>query len=129
MKLVGTQWKEKAGGYYIKDATQGFFGEKGEGKIVLEMMGLDPDVLPFSMAIYLKRHHVQWRDAEGRWVNMHFKVTDQRITFHTDYLGNRKSAILFREWESYEDKNDVAHLESEAIGNMSMLCLYDKMVK
>ena len=129
MRLIGTKWKIKAGGYYIKDATQGFFGEKGEGNVVLERMGLDPNVLPFSMAAYLKRHHVQWKDAEGRLVNMSFMVTDQRITFQTEYLGNRKNAILFREWESYEDKNDVRHLESEAIGNMSMLCLYDKMMK
>lgn len=128
MRLIGTGNKLKAGGYYISNATTGFFGDKGEGRVVLERMGLDNDRLPFSMAYYLKHHKVQWKDSDNRLVCMSFCVTEQRIEFYASYLGNFKKAVLFREWESYEDQEDILCLESEAIGNMSMLCILEKLL-
>jgi len=128
MRLIKTKEKEKVGGYYIRDATIGFWGDKGEGRIVLMSMGLDEDILPFSMAFYLKKHHVQWQDSDGNVISMSFCVTGQRIEFFASYRGKRKTSVLFREWETYEDKRDIAHLESEAIGNMSMMCLYEKLI-
>ena len=127
MRRVGTRNKDKAGGYYIRYATQGFYGDRGEGKYVLERMGISTDKLPFSMAYYLKHHNVQWRDINGKLACISFCVTEHRIEFYASYLGNFKKAILFREWESYEDQEDVLCLESEAIGNMSMLCIFEKL--
>lgn len=126
MRLVGSRRKDKAGGYYIQDATNGFWG-KGEGEVVLSEMGLPTTILPFSMAYYLKKHNVQWKDSRGRLACMSFCVTEQRIEFYASYNGKKKSASLWREWETYEDKNEILRLESEAIGNMSMLCIYDKL--
>ncbi len=127
MRLVGSSRKNKAGGYYIQDATRGFWGDKMEGEAVLREMGLPTDTLPFSMAFYLKRHSVQWKDSDDRLACMSFCVTEQRIEFYASYNGKKKSAVLWREWEAYEDKEDILRLESEAIGNMSMLCIYDKL--
>lgn len=127
MRLVGTDYHEQSGGYYIQRATSGFWGEHGEGRQVLEEMGLNSDELPFSMAFYLKKRKVQWRDKDGKLVWMSFFVTDYKIEFHACYNGIKKSMSLWREWETYEDKEDIRKLESEAIGNMSMKCLYEKM--
>lgn len=128
MRLIGTRQKEKVGGYYIRDATSGFWGEKGEGHIVLEAMGLPSDKIPFSMAFYLKNRHVQWKDTDGNLISISFCITEQRIEFFASYMGKRKTSVLFREWETYEDMNDIQHLESEAIGNMSMMCIYEKLI-
>ena len=127
MRLVGSRHKDKSGGYYIQDATRGFWGDKMEGETVLSEMGLPIDKLPFSMAFYLKKRNVQWKDCNGKLACMSFCVTEQRIEFFASYNGKKKSMSLWREWEAYEDKNDIVRLESEAIGNMSMLCIYDKL--
>lgn len=127
MRLVGSRHKDKSGGYYIQDATRGFWGDRLEGEEILQEMGLPTDRLPFSMAFYLKKHKVQWKDGNGKLVCMSFCVTDQRIEVFASYNGKKKSAALWREWESYEDKDEIRRLESEAIGNKSMLCIYDKM--
>lgn len=127
MRLVGSRHKDKSGGYYIQDATRGFWGDKLEGEEVLQEMGLRIDKLPFSMAFYLKKRKAQWKDSEGRLVCISFCVTQQRIEFYASYNGKKKSTALWREWETYEDKDEILRLESEAIGNMSMLCLYEKM--
>ena len=127
MRLVGTDYHKKSGGYYIQRATSGFWGEQREGEQVLEAMGLNPNKLPFSMAFYLKKHKVQWRDKDDKLVCMSFCVTEYKMEFYASYNGMKKSMSLWREWETYEDKDDIRKLESEAIGNMSMKCLYEKM--
>ena len=127
MRLVGTDYQKKSGGYYIQLATTGFWGENNEGEQILETMGLPTDRLPFSMAFYLKKHNVQWKDADDKLVCMSFCVTRYKIEFYASYNGMKKTTSLWREWETYEDNDDIRRLESEAIGDMSMRCLYDKM--
>ena len=129
MRITGARNEDKVNGYYIRDATKGFFGDKLEGNTVLKTMGLMEGVLPFSMAFYLKNRKVQWKDQSGNEVTMQFRITPQKIEFYVNYLHHRKTSVLFREWENYENKEDIAHMESEAIGYQSMMCLYDRLVK
>ena len=114
-------------GFYIKDVEIGFFGEQDEGKRVLRAMGLPDDVLPFSAAAFLQDKKIRWKDCDGRVASLSFKVKDDQIEFFGSYLGNRKSARMFREWGDYEEHDKVAHLESEAIGNLCMMCIFEKL--
>lgn len=127
MRLVGSRHKDKSGGYYIHRATTSFWGDNGECEQILEAMGLPTDKLPFSMAFYLKKHNVQWRDKDNKLACLSFCVTDYKMEFYASYNGMKRTAALWREWETYEDKDDIRKLESDAIGEMSMRCLYDKM--
>lgn len=117
----------KVNGFYIKDVELGFFGEQDEGKVVLQAMGLPTDVLPFSAATFLQDRKIRWKDSNGKVASMSFKVKDDQIEFFASYLGNRKSARMFREWGDYEEHDKIVHLESEAIGNLCMMCIYEKM--
>ena len=127
MKKIRKNETAQSGGYYINNAIEGFWGENDEGGDMLEAMGLDRDRLPFSMAFYLKSRSVKWKDSDGKTVSLSFGVNDQKIEICGNYLGNRKVIVLYREWENYEDKDDIARLESEAIGYHSMRCIHDKM--
>lgn len=117
----------KVNGFYIKDVEQGFFGEQGEGKAVLQAMGLPTDELPFSIAAFIQAGKIRWKDCNGKAASMSFKLRDDQIEFFGSYLGHRKSSRMFREWGAYEDSDKIAHLESEAIGNLCMMCIYEKL--
>ena len=114
-------------GFYIKDVEQGFFGEQNEGKKVLQVMGLPDDVLPFSVAAFLQDKKIRWKDRNGKVASMSFKLKDDQIEFFGSYLGNRKSTRMFREWGDYEESEKISRLESEAIGNLCMMCIFEKL--
>lgn len=114
-------------GFYIKDVEQGFFGEQDEGKKMLKMMGLPNDVLPFSVITFLQDKKIRWKDSNNKIASISFKVKEEQIEFFGSYLGKKGSARMFREWGDYEEADKITHLESEAIGNLCMMCIYEKM--
>jgi len=118
----------KVNGFYVKDVELGFFGEQDEGKRMLQMMGLPTDTLPFSAATLLQDKKVRWKDCNGKVASMSFKLKDDQIEFYGSYLGNKKSTRIFREWGDYEEADKIVRLESEAIGNLCMMCIYEKMI-
>ena len=126
-KRTETNDQLKVNGFYIKDVEQGFFGEQDEGKWMLQCMGLPDDVLPFSVAAFLQDKKIRWKDCNGKVASMSFKLKDDQIEFYGSYLGNKKSTRMFREWGDYEEPEKIARLESEAIGNLCMMCIYEKM--
>jgi len=118
----------KVEGFYINDVELGFFGEQDEGKKMLKMMGLPSDTLPFSTAAFIQNRKIRWKDCNGKVASISFKLRDDQIEFFGSYLGNKKSTRIFREWGEYEEAETIAHLESEAIGNLCMMCIYEKLI-
>lgn len=117
----------KVDGFYVNDVELGFFGEQNEGRKMLQMMGLPTDTLPFSAAAFIQNRKVRWKDCNGKVASMSFKLKDDQIEFFGSYRGIRKSNRIFREWGDYEERETIVHLESEAIGNLCMMCIYEKM--
>ena len=114
-------------GYYVHEFARGFFGEQDEGRKMLRRMGLPADAIPFSAAVFLKDRKIRWKDASGRVASISFKLTPTQMECFGNYLGKRKSTRLFREWSSHEDSETVAKIESEAIGDLCMRCIYDNL--
>lgn len=54
MKRKEINDKVKVNGYYVNEFTRGFFGEQDEGKWMLEQMGLQSGVVPFSVITFSK---------------------------------------------------------------------------
>ena len=124
-KRVDTQ--EKVNGYYIRDVETGFWGDQGEGEFLLSYMGLNQNRIPFSTAQFLQNRRICWKDSDGNVATMSFKVKEDQIEFYGFYLGKKKSARMFREWGEYEDPEMVIRMESEAIGNLCMMCIFEKI--
>lgn len=120
---------EQVNGFYINEVAFGFYGEKGEGREMLKLMGLSTEKIPFSIAILLQNHKVRWKDNQGNVVYMSFKLKPEQIECAGSYMGKRKVLRVFREWSDYEDPEIVAKLESEAIGDLCMRCVYEKMIE
>lgn len=118
-----------ANGFYINEVIHGFFGDQGEGKQMLQIMGLPDNTLPFSVAAFLQATKIRWKDINGKVASIAFKLKPDQIEFSGSYLGNRKQTRMFREWGDYEDPVKVKKLESEAIGNLCMMCIYEKLMQ
>lgn len=133
-------------GFYVKELIQGFFGEHNEGKFLLNQMGLSSDELPFSVAVFLRKRKIHWYDKSGRRAVISFKLKPNQLECFGTYIipkdpevyeadlkknpkaskyhQKQKSLRLFREWGNHEDPEVIARLESEAIGDCCMQCIY-----
>ena len=115
MKKKQTHDSTRVKGFYINELTRGFFGDHYEGKEMLKRMGLPSDTVPFSVAVFL--------------VTISFKLKLNQLECFGTYLKKRKSIRLFREWGNHEDPEVIARLESEAIGDCCMRCIYENLIE
>lgn len=127
MKRIKTDDKTSVRGFYIRSLERGFMGERGEGNKMLEAMGLPKDTIPFSSASLLRNAYAFWNDSQGNRVWISFKLKHNQMECFGSYLGKEKSIRLFREWSDYEDSETIARLESEAIGDLCMRCIYENL--
>lgn len=127
MKKIETNDSTKVKGFYVNEIIRGFFGEKNEGKVMLSKMGLNSDEIPFSVAIFLQNQHIFWKDKDGNKATISFKLKPNQLECFGTYHKKRKSMRLFREWGTHEDPEVIARLESEAIGDCCMRCIYDNL--
>lgn len=128
MKRKEINDKTEINGYYINEFTRGFFGDKDEGNWMLIQMGLPADVIPFSAMTFLRNKKACWKDKDGNVASISFKLKENQIECFGNYLGNKKSIRMFCEWGAYEDKEIIARLESEAIGDLCMKCIYENLI-
>ena len=129
MKKKQTNDSTRVKGFYINELIRGFFGDHNEGKIMLQKMGLSPDAVPFSVAVFLQNQRVFWLDKDGNRVTISFKLKHNQLECFGTYLKKRKYMRLFREWGSHEDPEVIARLESEAIGDCCMRCIYENLIE
>ena len=129
MKKKQTNDSTRVKGFYINELIRGFFGDHNEGKIMLRKMGLSPDAVPFSVAVFLQNQRVFWLDKNRNRVTISFKLKHNQLECFGTYLKKRKSMRLFREWGSHEDPEVIARLESEAIGDCCMRCIYENLIE
>lgn len=128
MKRKEINDKTKINGYYIKEFERGFLGEQNEGNRMLKRMGLQIDVIPFSVITFFRNKKVRWKDRDGNVAEISFKLKENQLECFGTYLGNKKSMRVFREWGVHEDQEIIAILESEAIGDLCMKCIYENLV-
>ena len=114
-------------GFYINDLTRGFWGDQNEGRAMLQKMGLPTDIIPFSVAVFLQNKRTFWFDKDGNQVTISFKLKPGQLECFGTYLKKRKSKRLFLEWGNHEDYEIIARLESEAIGECCMKCIYENL--
>ena len=129
MKKKQTNDSARVKGFYINELIRGFFGDHHEGRIMLQKMGLSPDIVPFSVAVFLQNQRAFWLDKKGNRVTISFKLKHNQLECFGTYLKKRKSIRLFREWSIHEDPEVIARLESEAIGDCCMRCIYENLIK
>ena len=96
--------------------------------IMLQKMGLLPNAVPFSAAVFLQNQRAFWLDQGGNRVTISFKLKPNQLECFGTYLKKRKSIRLFREWGNHEDPEVIARLESEAIGDCCMKCIYENLI-
>lgn len=128
MKRKETDDRIKVSGYYINEFTRGFLGEQNEGNKMLRQMGLPTDTIPFSVAAFLQNKRIRWKDSSGNVASISFRLRSNQMECFGHYLGQKKSIRLFREWGNHEDLEMIARLESEAIGDLCMKCIYENLV-
>lgn len=102
-------------------------GEHDEGKQMLNIMGLPSDAVPFSVAAFLQNKRAVWSDGKGNKATISFQIKANQMECFGTYLKRRKSLRLFLEWDSDEDPEKIARLESEAIGELCMKCIYENL--
>lgn len=102
-------------------------GDKNEGKMMLRIMGLDINRTPFSVATFIQNRRIRWKDKHGNVAYISFKLKPNQLECFGSYRGKKKSIRLFREWGTHEDLETIARLESEAIGDCCMKCIYDNL--
>ena len=128
MRKKETNNQTKVKGFYINELTRGFLGDQNEGQIMLKKMGLPIDTVPFSVAIFLQNQKIFWMDKNGNKATISFKLKPNQLECFGTYLKKRKSMRLFREWGNHEDPEVIARLESEAIGDCCMRCIYENLI-
>lgn len=129
MRKKETNNQTKVKGFYINELTRGFLGDQNEGQIMLKKMGLPIDTVPFSVAIFLQNQKIFWIDKNGNKATISFKLKPNQLECFGTYLKKRKSMRLFREWGNHEDPEVIARLESEAIGDCCMRCIYENLIE
>lgn len=127
MKHISVNDKAKIKGFYVNEVIRGFWGEQGEGRKMLKLMGLDQRVIPFSIAILLQKRRVWWRDREGRVASVYFRLKPNQIECFGYYLGTTKSSRVFREWANNDETEMIERLH--AIGDLCMKCIYEKLIE
>lgn len=141
MKKKETKDSVKVNGLYINDFIRGFLGEHKEGVDMLKGMGLPSDTVPFSAAIFFQKRTAFWQDMYGNVATISFKFEQSQIVCNGTLKEKRdlkkgekkkirkKSHRLVREWGAYEDPEMIARLESEAIGDLCMKCIFELISK
>lgn len=129
MRKKETNNQTKVKGFYINELTRGFLGDQNEGQIMLKKMGLPIDTVPFSVSIFLQNQKIFWMDKNGNKATISFKLKPNQLECFGTYLQKRKSMRLFREWGNHEDPEVIARLESEAIGDCCMRCIYENLIE
>lgn len=129
MRKKETNNQTKVKGFYINELTRGFLGDQNEGQIMLKKMGLPIDTVPFSVSIFLQNQNIFWMDKNGNKATISFKLKPNQLECFGTYLKKRKSMRLFREWGNHEDPEVIARLESEAIGDCCMRCIYENLIE
>lgn len=129
MRKKETNNQTKVKGFYINELTRGFLGDQNEGQIMLKKMGLPIDTVPFSVSIFLQNQKIFWMDKNGNKATISFKLKPNQLECFGTYLKKRKSMRLFREWGNHEDPEMIARLESEAIGDCCMRCIYENLIE
>lgn len=129
MRKKETNNQTKVKGFYINELTRGFLGDQNEEQIMLKKMGLPIDTVPFSVAIFLQNQKIFWMDKNGNKATISFKLKPNQLECFGTYLKKRKSMRLFREWGNHEDPEVIARLESEAIGDCCMRCIYENLIE
>lgn len=127
MKRKQININTKINGLYAQNLIQGFFGEKNEGKQMLEYMGLPTDEIPFSITTFIQNQKTYWKDSNGNVVTISYTLKPDQLECFGSYLDNQKSMRIFREWSCREDGEMVAKLESEAIGDLCMRCIFENL--
>lgn len=112
-------------GYYVNDFIRGFMGERKEGEMILRFMGLPLSPLPFSVIAFLQKRKIRWKDSDDNLVTLSYRLKPGQIECSATYLEKKKTMRLFLEWGAHEDRVMVTKLESEAIGDLCMRCLYE----
>lgn len=128
MRKKQTNDSLKINGYYIAECARGFMGEKGEGGEMLAIMGLPTDTPPFSVAMFLQNTKIHWKDSEGKLATISFKSKHNTLECHGSYNKKKKTIKLFLEWGVYDDAEQIVRLESEAIGECCMKCIYENLI-
>ena len=125
MKKKQTNDSTRVKGFYINEFIRGFFGDNNEGRETLSRMGLPSNSIPFSVAVFLQTQRIVWQDKNDNRVTISFKLRPNQLECFGTYLKKKKSIRLFREWGTHEDPEVIARLESEAIGDCCMRCIYE----
>lgn len=125
MKKKETDFQTKVNGYFINELTRGFLGERGQGAWMLGYMGLPQDTVPFSAAVFLQKRQIQWQDSGGNTATIAFRLKPDLIECSGSYMGQSKTIRLRREWDPYESVDMARRVESEAIGDLCMKCIYE----
>lgn len=128
MKRREINYKAKINGYYVNEFISGFLGDKGEGKWMLKQMGLQADTIPFSAVSFFRSKKARWKDKDGNTASISFRLKENQIECFGSYLGDKKSIRMFCEWGAHEDKEVIARLESGAIGDLCMKCIYENLI-
>lgn len=118
----------KSGGYYVNDFVRGFWGEFDEGHRMLSQMKLPHNKIPFSVSAFLNTRKTHWKDSEGNLVLISFVSKPTQLECFGSYLGKKRSIRMFLEWSVYEDDEKIIRLESEAIGDLCMKCIYETLL-
>lgn len=127
MKKKLTNDLQTVNGYYINDFINGFMGEHEEGKKMLSKMGLPENIVPFSVAAFLHFKKITWKDCNGNRATIWVKFRPNQMECFGSYLRKQKSHRVFLEWDMEEDIEKIARLESEAMGELCMRCIYDNL--
>ncbi|WP_373123604.1 hypothetical protein [Bacteroides caccae] len=128
MKRKEINDKVKVNGYYVNEFTRGFLGEQDEGNWMLEQMGLQSGVVPFSVITFFQNKQACWKDKNSNTASISFKLKPNQIECFGSYLKKKKTIRIFREWGWHENPEVIARLESEAIGDLCMKCIYENLI-
>lgn len=96
---------------------------------MLRLMGLPAEAPPFSAATLLRKKRAGWTDKDGNAASISFRLKPDQLECFGSYLGKKRSIRVFREWGSREDPDTVTKLESQAIGDLCMRCIYDNLTE
>lgn len=127
MKRKVTCEKLKVEGFYINEIIAGFLGDQDEGKKMLKIMGLPTDVVPFSVVTFIQNKRVFWKDIQGNKATISFKMKANQLECYGTYKKKRRSLRVFLEWSNNENHEKIARLESQAIGDLCMRCIYENL--
>ena len=128
MKRKEINNKVKVNGYYVNEFIRGFLGEQDEGNWMLCKMGLQSNVVPFSAVTFFQNKRACWKDKDGNTASISFKSKPTQLECFGSYLKKRKNIRIFREWGCHENPEVIARLESEAIGDLCMKCIYENLI-